>query len=249
MVLAGCGEPRDRLIVALDVDAGADALRLVDLLDGVASFYKVGYQLFLAEGMKIVRDLVARGKRVFLDLKMHDVDETITQAVREIRRHGTHFLTIYGNGATARAAIAGRSGADLPKILSLTLLSSLDEKDLRDLHILGKGKQFRSLDDYVMWRAKQAIEAGCDGLIASGSVVSKLRAELGEAPIIVTPGIRPTGISSDDHKRFTTPRQAIEAGADYLVVGRPIRNASAPDEMARAIVREIEQGLAAAQVR
>src|SRR5919106_5553026 len=135
MVLAGCGEPRDRLIVALDVDAGADALRLVDLLDGVASFYKVGYQLFLAEGMTIVRDLVARGKRVFLDLKMHDVDETITQAVREIHRHGTHFLTIHGNEATARAAIAGRSGADLPKILSLTLLSSLDEKDLRDLHI------------------------------------------------------------------------------------------------------------------
>ena len=243
MLIPGHTEPRDRLIVALDVPTRDEAQGLIDQLDGTVSFFKVGFQLLLAEGMDFVRELLKQDKRVFLDLKMDDVDETIIQGVREISRVQVHFLTIHGNRATARAAITGRDGSDFPKILSLTLLSSLDQQDLVDLQIVGKKRKFTNLRDYVLWRGDQAIDAGCEGLIASGDSIAHLRGRLGDKPIIVSPGIRPKGLSTDDHKRFTTPRNAIRDGADYLVVGRPIRNADNPSEMARAIVDEIEQGL------
>ena len=243
MLLAGHTEPRDRLIVALDVPTRDEALGLIDQLDGTVSFFKVGFQLLLAEGMGFVRELVDRDKRVFLDLKMDDVDETIVQGVREISRVQVHFLTIHGNGATARAASTGRGDADFPKILSLTLLSSLDQEDLVDLQLVGREGKSTNLRDYVLWRGEQAIEAGCDGLIASGDSIAHLRRKLGDQPIIVSPGIRPEGTPTDDHKRSITPRNAIRDGADYLVVGRPIRNAANPGDMARAIVDEIEQGL------
>jgi orotidine-5'-phosphate decarboxylase len=237
-------EPRERLIVALDVDTRSQALGLIDQLAGIVSFYKVGFQLFLsADGMKFVDELAERQLRVFLDLKMEDVEETISRAVEQIAKRHVHFLTIHGNGATARAAIAGRGSSEFPKILSVTLLSSLDRQDLIDLQILGKKGKHDGLDQYVLWRAQAAVEAGCDGLIASGTTIGMLRENLGGDPIIVSPGIRPTDTSPDDHKRTTTPREAIRTGADYLVVGRPIRNARNPRGVASSIVGEIEQGL------
>ena len=237
---------RDRLIVALDVPNRQAALQLVRELDGVVSFFKVGYQLFVAEGMQLVRDLVGEGRKVFLDLKLDDVEETITLAVREIVKWGVEFLTIHGNGATARAAQMGRGESDIPRILQVTALSSLDTQDLRDLGIVGKrDKRFKRLEDYVLWRASQSIDAGCEGLIASGTTIGLLREHLGPEPIIVAPGIRPVGTPTDDHKRTATPRSAIAAGADYLVVGRPIRNAPEPMAMARSILDEMEQGLGA----
>lgn len=245
MRMPGLSEPRDRLIVALDVPTRAEAENLIASLEGIVSFYKIGLQLFLAEGMSFVRSVTESGKRVFLDLKMDDVEETITQAVREIAKSNIHFLTIHGSGATARAAIAGRSGAEMPKVLSVTLLSSLDQRDLIDLQILGDKGKFKTLDEYVLWRAEQAVKSGCDGVIASGTTIAQVRDRLGDKPIIVAPGIRPSGTTTDDHKRSATPMQAIQQGADYLVVGRPIRNAAQPARMAQSIIDEIEQGAAA----
>lgn len=237
---------KDRLIVALDVATKAEALRLVEDLDGLVSFFKVGYQLFLAEGMGFVRELVRGGKRVFLDLKMDDVEETISLAVAIIAAENVRFLTIHGSGATARAAHEGRGPSDYPKILSVTLLTSLDHQDLIDLNILGEKGRFTTLDDYVMWRAEQAVTARCDGLIASGSSVAQLRERFGDGPIIVSPGIRQQDDGTDDHKRPATARDAMAAGADYVVVGRPIRNASNRRRAkAESIIEEIEKGMGA----
>ena len=245
MLIPGCVEPRDRLIVALDLPTLGQARQLMDELEGIVSFFKVNYQLVLGEGFAFVHHLSEEGKRIFLDLKIDDIDETVIQGVRQTQRAQVKFYTIHGNGATAHAAIEGRGNEDFPKILSLTLLSSLDQQDLYDLHIIGQRARFDSLDEYVLWRAEQAIEAGCDGLIASGSSIAQIRQRFGDEPIIVSPAIRPDGTPRDDHKRLMTPRDAIIAGADYLVIGRPIRNAASPSQMARSIVGEIEQGLTA----
>jgi len=233
--------PAERLIVALDVSTKAEAQRIVGSCDGLVTFYKVGFQLFIAEGMAYVRELIERGNKVFLDLKMDDVEETITSAVREITRSNVHLLTLHGGGATARAAVAGRGASEFPKVLSVTLLSSLDGQDLIDVQILGPKGRFPSLMEYVLWRADQAVQAGCDGLIASGETIGEIRKRLGPDPLIISPGIRPSGTTADDHKRAATPAEAIAAGADYLVVGRPIRNAADPAEMARRIIGDIEQ--------
>jgi orotidine-5'-phosphate decarboxylase len=245
MLIDNRGEARDRLIVALDLPTAGEAISLMDELQGLVSFYKVGYQLFLAAGMEFVRTVMGRGARVFLDLKMDDVEETITSALREITRNGVHLLTLQGSRATAQAALAGRGQSAFPKILSVTLLSSLGEQDLIDLQILGKEGKFRTLIEYVLWRAGQAADSGCDGVIASGNTVAAVRSRIGDRAVIVSPGIRPAGSASDEHKRSATPREAIAAGADYLVVGRPIRNAPDRRAAARAIIEEIEEALSA----
>jgi orotidine-5'-phosphate decarboxylase len=234
-------EPRERLIVALDVPTRAGALALVGELDGLASFYKVGYQLFVAEGMSFVRELLDRGLRVFLDLKMDDVDETITSAVREVARNHVHLLTLHGGAATVRAAVAGRGDGPLPKLLSVTLLSSLGEQDLVDFQIVGPNARFKSLLEYVLWRAEQAVAAGCDGLIASGQTIGAVRQHVGSGQVIISPGIRPSGTSTNERKRSATPGDAITAGADYLVVGRPVRNAPDPRSVVCSIIEEIER--------
>ena len=219
----------DRLIVALDVDTTKKALDIIEDLNGLVSFFKVGYQLFIAEGLTFVRRLIERNNRVFLDLKMDDVEETIRRAVANIAASEVEFLTIHGSGATVRAARE-------PRLLSVTLLSSLDANDLKDLFADSK----LTVESYVKWRAKQAIDNGCEGLIASGETIGMLR-KLYPSAIIVAPGIRPADSSRDDHKRALSPDDAIRAGADYLVVGRPIRNSSNPRNAAEKIIEEMEQ--------
>ena len=231
--------PDERLIVALDVDGRAAALRLVDRLGDLVSFYKVGWQLFIGAGFPLVRELAGRGKKVFLDLKMDDIEATVEAAVGNMKDE-VELLTIHGTGATVRAARAGRADRTSPRFLMVTALSSLDSADLRTalahpgLHI----------DDYAAGKARAALDAGCDGLVASGSSVRRLRdAFPGRDFLVVAPGIRPTGAGTDDHKRTLTPMEAVRDGADYLVVGRPVRDASDPAASAARIVDEVARGL------
>ena len=233
---------RERLIVALDVDTDAEALQLVDDLGSDVSFYKVGLQLFMQGGLIIVKRIIDKGKKVFLDLKIDDTPRTVEQAVRNSAIDGVEFFTLQGNRDTARAAKTGRGGRSSPKFLQVTYLSSWDSADLMDhLHIETATDQL-SIDDQVVKRTRRILESGCDGVIASGTSVSRLRGEFPKL-LIVTPGIRPSGSSSDDHKRSMTPLEAIRAGADYLVVGRPIRCADDPQGTAHMIQQQIEQAL------
>jgi orotidine-5'-phosphate decarboxylase len=235
-------EAKDRLIVALDVPARREALALVDALDGLVSFFKIGYQLFTAAGPELVRELSEkREKRVFLDLKMDDVPETIRSAVRSMSELGVHFATIQGGAATARAAHEGRGDRPRPLILAVPLLSSLSEQDLREiLHLDPTTERLPEalLDSYVRKRARACLDAGADGLIAAGASIGVLRSLHPDA-WIVSPGIRPAGSGSDDHKRSVTPGDAIALGADYLVVGRPVRQAAHPEQVVAAIIAEI----------
>lgn len=234
---------RERLIVALDCESQPIALNLVDRLGDSVNFYKVGWRLFIQNGMVLVDELRNRGKDVFLDLKMDDIEETIESAVRNIADE-VMFLTIHGNGATARAARRGRGEKTHPKLLSVTLLSSLDEKDLLDLFSIPSLKGNKpNLNEYVMHRAQQALDSGVEGLIASGESIKMLRDRFGEDAIIVSPGIRPAGSSIDDHKRSLTPREALLYGSDYLVVGRPIAFSTDPNAAVETILKEMDDAL------
>jgi orotidine-5'-phosphate decarboxylase len=240
MQMAGDIAARERLIVALDVDSGTEALQLVRELGADVCFYKVGLQLFMEGGLIIVRQLIGQGKKVFLDLKIDDTPRTVQEAVRNVAIEGVEFFTLQGNRDTARAAIAGRGAGASPKFLQVTYLSSWDSSDLVDHMHVEAGKV--SIDDQVVNRARRILESGCDGVIASGTSVSRLRREFPQL-LIVTPGIRPSGSARDDHKRSMTPSEAIRAGADYLVVGRPIRSAADPKGTAHRIQQEIEEAL------
>ena len=232
--------PGDRLIVALDFDGRDPALGLVDRLGDLVSFYKVGWQLFIGAGFPLVRELGERGKRVFLDLKMDDIEATVEAAVRNMKDE-VELLTIHGTGATVRAARAGRADRTRPRFLMVTALSSVDSADLRTT----SAHPGLDIDDYAIEKAGDALDAGCDGLIASGSSVRRLRAAFpGRDFLVVVPGIRPAGAGSDDHKRTLTPTEAIRGGADCLVVGRPVRNAPDPAASVARIVDEIAGGLA-----
>ncbi len=224
---------RDRLIVALDVPRVADARDLIERLEGVVNFFKIGLELQFEAGSAFIQELVRYGKRVFLDYKYFDVEETVRRAVAQAATLGISFLTVHGNGRTIQAAVEGRGSSPL-KILSVTLLTSLDASDIREL-----GFEC-SVEELVLHRAKKALEAGCDGVIASGQEASSIRSLARDRLLIVSPGIRPEGAGQNDHKRSATPTQAIEAGADYLVVGRPIRDAGDPKEAARKIIEEMQ---------
>ncbi len=231
-----------RLIVALDVPSVQEARKYLDDLDGVVRFYKIGLELFLAVNREFFEEIRGRQCRIFLDLKMNDIDETVRRAVNLAADLGVDFLTILGNHATANAAVCGRGGRPL-KILTVPLLSSWSEKDLQELGFLPSekmdGARFATLDDYVLWRAERAMAQGCDGLIASGKYVKIFRDRFGEKAIIVSPGVRPVGHDTHEHQRSLTPFDAIQAGADYLVVGRPIRDARNRREAAQRIQDDI----------
>jgi orotidine-5'-phosphate decarboxylase len=230
--------PADRVIAALDVDSKAEALALVESLEGAVGFHKVGWRLFLGEGMQFVRRLRAMGLRVFLDLKMDDIPETIETAVRAIADQAD-LLTLRGGAATVAAAARGRGASELPRLLHVPLLSSESAEDLAGLGRPVEGDP-RGL---IEGRVRRALDAGCDGFIGSGENIALLRALAGPERLIVAPGIRPAGSEAHDHLHVSTPGAAIRAGADYLVVGRPLRQGDDPAKAARAIIGEIEAAL------
>ena len=223
-----------RLIVALDFPSTEGARRLVAQLDNSVNFYKVGLEPFMAGGyFEFVDELAAAGKQVFVDLKFFDVPATVGRAVERLQHRNISFVTVHGNDGIMRAAAAAKG--DL-KILAVTVLTSLDRGDLDDL-----GFQC-DIEELVLSRARRAIHCGCDGVVASGHEAARLRDELGDRLMIVIPGIRPVE-NTDDQKRTVTVQNAFSHGADYIVVGRPIRDADNPREVAETIQREIANTL------
>jgi orotidine-5'-phosphate decarboxylase len=229
------GDPRQRLIVALDVSTAAAARKIVAAVGDSAFIYKVGMQLYTAEGPQVVRDLVASGRRVFLDLKYHDIPNTVLGAVAEATKLGVSMLTVHaaGGGKMLRAAVdAARDRPEL-MILAVTVLTSLGETDLEKIGI------HEPVEDAVSRLAGIALENGCHGVVASAQEASTLRATFGAGFAIVTPGVRPAGRAVGDQVRVVTPAQAIAAGASHIVVGRPITEAADPAAEARAILAEM----------
>jgi len=224
--------PKDRLIVALDLPDVEAAEAMVARLGDSVAFYKIGYQLAYAGGLRLVRQLADRNKKVFIDLKLHDIGNTVARGVESIAKLGATFLTVHAYPQTMRAAAEARAGTDL-KILAVTVLTSYDDGDL---HAAG----YRlGVSDLVEARAQQAQVLGPDGLVCSAEEAAALRKLVGHQLRLVTPGIRPAGAASGDQKRIMTPARALAAGADYLVVGRPVLEAADPKAAAEAIQAEI----------
>ncbi|HUI21747.1 MAG TPA: orotidine-5'-phosphate decarboxylase [Methylocella sp.] len=223
---------RERVIVALDFATLGEAEALVARLGDQISFYKIGLELAYGGGLLLAQDLIKTGKHIFLDLKLHDIPATVSRACAQVAGLGASFLTIHGYPQTMKAAKLATAGSSL-RLLAVTVLTSYDDRDLFDA-----GYAY-GVRDLVARRAVQAHEAGIDGLILSAAEVSAIRANLGTKMILVTPGIRPEGTMAADQKRTSTPAAAIAAGADYLVVGRPVTQAPNPCEAAEEIVGEI----------
>jgi len=222
------------LIVALDVASVAEAEALVARLGEAVSFYKIGYQLAFAGGIDFARALAGAGKRVFLDLKLHDIGHTVARGIESVARLGAAFVTVHAYPQTMHAAVDARRGSDL-RVLAVTVLTSYDDADLA-----AAGYDF-TVPELVAERAAQARDVGVDGLVCSGAEAATLRAIVGAGMVLVTPGIRPAGAAAGDQKRVMTPAAAIAAGADHLVVGRPIVAAPDPQAAAAAIIAEIER--------
>lgn len=227
-------DPRERLIVALDLPSVPVAEKLVADVGEAAVFYKIGYQLGYAGGLAFAKDLVRAGKKVFLDFKLHDIGNTVGKGVESVAGLGATFLTVHAYPQTMRAAVEARRGTSL-KILAVTVLTSYDQNDLAEAGYAG------SVADLVRTRALQARDIGIDGIVCSPEEATSVRAAVGSHMALVTPGIRPAGADVGDQKRIMTPSHAIAAGADYLVVGRPITAAADPKAAAQAIVSEITQ--------
>jgi orotidine-5'-phosphate decarboxylase len=229
---------RDRLIVALDVPSVDAARRLIDQLGDSAGVYKIGLELLFSGGFALASELAARGARVFVDAKLLDIETTVERATAAVASTGAEFLTVHAQDRkTLDAALRGRGGASL-KLLGVTVLTNLTPTDL-----VQQGTDIPPAE-LVLHRAMLAKEAGLDGVVASGQEAAAIRQAAGPGLIIVTPGIRPKGSAAGDQARITTPASTIAAGANYLVVGRPITAAGDPREAALAIVAEIEQALA-----
>jgi orotidine-5'-phosphate decarboxylase len=227
--------PRDRLIVALDLPDVAAAEAMVGKLGNAVSFYKIGFELALAGGIPFAQALARSGKKVFLDLKLHDIANTVARATERAAELGAAFLTVHAFPPTMRAALEGRGKSAL-KILAVTVLTSWDDADLK------QAGYARSVKDLVRMRAEQAREIGIDGIVASAAEAANLRKKIG-LMLLVTPGIRPFGGAAGDQKRIVTPTDAIKAGSDYLVVGRPVLGANDPKAAAEAIVAEVAEAL------
>jgi len=225
--------PRERLIVALDLSSVEAAQTMVARLGDAVSFYKIGYQLAFAGGLSYARTLADAGKQVFLDLKLHDIGNTVSEGVKSVSRLGATFLTVHAYPQTMKAAVQAREGG--LQILAVTVLTSYDD---RDLMAAGYGAGVRAT---AAERARNALEIGVDGLVCSAREIAELREIVGADMLLVAPAIRPAGAEIGDQKRASTPAAAIAAGADYLVVGRPIIAADDPKAAAEAIVAEIAQ--------
>jgi orotidine-5'-phosphate decarboxylase len=228
--------PRDRLIVALDMPDVGEARRLVERIGESATFYKVGMELAYGGGLPLVSELAAAGKQVFLDLKLHDIPNTVERATAQAAKLGASFLTVHAYLQTMRAAVAGAKGSGT-QILAVTVLTSYDDADLFDaVYRFG-------VVETVRRRAEQALQFGVDGLVASAAEAAMVRQTVGTELRLVTPGIRPAGGPVGDQKRVATPAEAIRNGADYLVVGRPVTQAPDPRAAAQAVVAEISAAL------
>ena len=231
-------DPRERLIVALDVPSVAAAEAMVARLGETVAFYKIGYQLAFAGGIDFARVLASAGKQVFLDLKLHDIGNTVARGVESVAKLGATFLTVHAYPQTMHAAVDARRGTSL-RVLAVTVLTSYDDADLA-----AAGYDF-TVPELVAERAEQARDVGIDGLVCSAAEAEMLRPMLGLGMVLVTPGIRPGDSDKGDQKRVMTPSAAIEAGADYLVVGRPVIAASDPQAAAQAIIAEIRAAASA----
>jgi len=228
--------PRDRMIVALDLPSVQDARAMVNTLGDTVSFYKIGMELTYSGGLPLAQELVREGKKVFLDLKLHDIPNTVTRATAQVAELGATFLTIHAYQQTMRAAVAGLGDSKL-RLLAVTVLTSYDDADLRSAGFA------IGVRDLVIHRARQARDCGIDGIVLSAEEAEALRPIVGPEVLLVTPGIRPSGTDIGDQKRVMTPGRAIAAGADYLVIGRPITQAKDPKAAAEALLAEIEQAV------
>ena len=220
------------LIIALDVETADEARALVAALGDSASFYKVGLELYAAAGMDFVRELMFKGHRVFLDLKLYDIGETVKRAVAQIAKVGVDFLTVHGSNAVMESAVSGRDGSALT-LLAVTVLTSLDEADLKQM-----GYQC-SVKELVELRVRNAKAAGLGGVVCSPLEVAAVRAIAGPEMKLVTPGVRSAGVSTGDQKRVATPAEAVANGADYLVIGRQVTRAADPRAEVMKILGEI----------
>jgi orotidine-5'-phosphate decarboxylase len=223
---------RDRLIVALDLPSVAQARAMVDRLGDAVGFYKIGMELTYSGGLSLAEELVRDGKKVFLDLKLHDIPNTVARATEQVAGLGATFLTIHAYPQTMKAARQALGNSTL-KLLAVTVMTSYDDADLREA-----GFAF-GVKDLVARRAQQAKDCGVHGLILSAEEAASMRAAVGPGMLLVTPGIRPAGADVADQKRVMTPARAIAAGADYLVIGRPVTQAADPRAAAEAITAEI----------
>jgi orotidine-5'-phosphate decarboxylase len=227
-------DARERLIVALDAPSVKAAEAMAARLGDSVWFYKIGYQLAFAGGLSLAAELIAAGKQVFLDLKLHDIGNTVTKGVESIAQLGATFVTVHAYPQTMKAAVEGKRGSTL-RILAVTVLTSYDDADLA-----AAGYEM-NVNELAAARAAQARDIGVDGLVCSAEEAATLRSIAGARMVLVTPGIRPAGSAAGDQKRIMTPARAIEAGADFLVVGRPVLEAGDPKAAADAIVAEIEK--------
>ncbi|HEX7285898.1 MAG TPA: orotidine-5'-phosphate decarboxylase [Candidatus Angelobacter sp.] len=226
---------RERLIVALDVSSARQARELVTSLGDIPGFYKVGLQLFTAEGPEFVRELAGAGHKVFLDLKLHDIPNTVARAVTSACGLGTSMLTVHAGGGAAMLKAAVEAAGDRLTLLAVTVLTSMNDDELTQVGVTGR------VLDQVLRLGDLAQSAGCKGVVASARESSQLRQRLGEGFAIVNPGVRPPGTEQNDQRRVATPAEAIRAGASHLVVGRPITQAADPAKAAREIVAQIAQ--------
>ncbi len=234
------GRMRERLIVALDVPDPAEARDIVRELDGIVSFYKIGYWLLFRPGTDaLIDELLGAGQRVFIDGKLLDIPETVRMGVRGLARRGVSLVTVHAEPSVMRAAVEGRGEHASLRIFGVTVLTSLDDASLSE-----NGYAF-GVADLMERRVRQAVACGVDGVIASPADDPRRLREIGGNPslLVATPGIRPRGLATDDHARHATPAAAISAGADYLVVGRPILQAASRRASAEAIVAEMEEGV------
>ena len=223
--------PRERLIAALDVPTSAEARALAERLGDAVSFYKIGLELFTAGGyFELLQWLRGRGSKVFADLKLYDIPETVRRAVANLRSSGAEFLTVHAERSIMEAAAREKGSL---KLLAVTVLTSFDQNSLAEMGYAG------SVEDLVLQRARAALECGCDGVIASGLEAPRIKAAFDGKLIVVTPGVRPAGAAAADQKRTVDVAQAFGNGADYIVVGRPIRDAADPRAAAEAIQASI----------